>query len=148
MSLHDAQELDDDLGRRSDENLSLSLSLGIDNAVQGVVQDADSNHVAGLVLEVIELDGYRESRVSSSVPASMGGTRPSLVGASCCQRWSCLHNEVAGDAASLPHQSDTRCPHTHTSTTTTPSLLQLVPGAPPLADHLPLEFPVVIKDTE
>jgi hypothetical protein len=43
--LHDAQKFNDDLGRRSDENLSLALSLGIDDSVEGVVKNADSDHI-------------------------------------------------------------------------------------------------------
>lgn len=33
MSLHDAKELDDNLGRRSNEDLTLSPALSIDNVV-------------------------------------------------------------------------------------------------------------------
>ncbi len=39
MSLHDSQELDDDLGARSDEDLSLARLLGIVDGVEGVVKD-------------------------------------------------------------------------------------------------------------
>ena len=45
MLLHDAQELDDDLGRRTDKNLALATSLGIDNAVEAVVEDGNANHL-------------------------------------------------------------------------------------------------------
>ena len=34
--LHDSEDLDDDLGRRSDHDLSLSSSLGVDDVVLGV----------------------------------------------------------------------------------------------------------------
>ena len=37
MLLHDREELDDDLGRRADKHLALTLALGVDNAVEGVV---------------------------------------------------------------------------------------------------------------
>lgn len=33
MSLHDTEELDDDLRRRPDENLTLAAALSIDNVV-------------------------------------------------------------------------------------------------------------------
>ena len=33
MALHDAEELDDDLGGRTDENLALATALGIDDVV-------------------------------------------------------------------------------------------------------------------
>lgn len=37
VTLHDAQELDDDLGGGSDKDLALSTALGIDDVVEGVV---------------------------------------------------------------------------------------------------------------
>jgi hypothetical protein len=43
--LHDLEELDDDLGGRSDEDLPLALPLGVDNAVQAVVQDRNTSHL-------------------------------------------------------------------------------------------------------
>ena len=42
--LHDAQNLDDDLGSRSDEHLTLASSFGVDNVVETVVEDGDSDH--------------------------------------------------------------------------------------------------------
>lgn len=33
MTLHDAQELDDDLRGRADEDLTLATALGVDNVV-------------------------------------------------------------------------------------------------------------------
>ena len=39
MLLHDAQELDDDLRRRSDEDLSLSGLFGIIDGVERIVED-------------------------------------------------------------------------------------------------------------
>lgn len=35
--LHNRKELDDDLGRRSDKDLTLALALSVDNAVKSVV---------------------------------------------------------------------------------------------------------------
>lgn len=37
--LHDAEELDDDLGRRADEHLSLSGLLGVVDGVERIVED-------------------------------------------------------------------------------------------------------------
>jgi len=37
MTLHDTEELDNDLGRRTNKNLTLSTALGIDDIVQAVV---------------------------------------------------------------------------------------------------------------
>jgi hypothetical protein len=47
--LHNAEELDDDLGARSDENLTLSRLLGVVDALQRIVEDTCSNHIAGLL---------------------------------------------------------------------------------------------------
>lgn len=46
--LHDGQDLNDDLGGRSDQDLSLSSSFGVDDVVQAVVKDGDSDHFDGL----------------------------------------------------------------------------------------------------
>jgi hypothetical protein len=46
--LHDGQDLDDDLGGRSDQDLTLSSSFGVDDVVQAVVKDGDSDHFDGL----------------------------------------------------------------------------------------------------
>lgn len=76
--LHDAEELDDDLGRRPDEDLSLALALGVDNAVKRVVEDGNADHLSrfgggGCVGEwvgicMLLLDGYRG--IQPSVPTS------------------------------------------------------------------------------
>ena len=44
MLLHDRQELDDDLGRRSDQDLSLAGLLSVVDSVQGVSQNRGSSH--------------------------------------------------------------------------------------------------------
>lgn len=44
MLLHDGQELDDDLGRRTDEDLSLSTLFGVVDVVKTIVQDGNSDH--------------------------------------------------------------------------------------------------------
>lgn len=46
--LHNAQELDNDLGRRSDEDLSLASLLGIVDGVQAVVKDGGLDHFVGI----------------------------------------------------------------------------------------------------
>lgn len=45
--LHDLQELDDNLGRRSDQDLSLAGLLGVVDSVQGVGQYRGSGHSIG-----------------------------------------------------------------------------------------------------
>lgn len=47
--LHNGQHLDDDLGGRSDQDLSLSSSLGVDDVVQAVVENGDSDHFEGFL---------------------------------------------------------------------------------------------------
>ena len=47
--LHNRQDLDDDLGGRSDQDLSLSSSFGVDDVVQAVVKNGDSGHLGGLL---------------------------------------------------------------------------------------------------
>lgn len=64
--LHVAEELDDDLGGRSDEDLSLALSLSVDDGLQAVV-----------------LEGKREgaeSSVSVPHPHAMPSPNKSLFG--------------------------------------------------------------------
>jgi hypothetical protein len=39
MLLHNAEELDDDLGRRSDQDLSLSRLLGVVDGVERIVEN-------------------------------------------------------------------------------------------------------------
>lgn len=45
MLLHDTEELDNDLGAWSDENLALSLLLGVVDGVQRIVEDGGSDHL-------------------------------------------------------------------------------------------------------
>jgi hypothetical protein len=45
MLLHDTQELDNDLGGRTNEDLSLATAFGVVDVVQAIVQDGDSHNV-------------------------------------------------------------------------------------------------------
>ena len=54
MLLHNGQNLDDDLGGRSDQDLSLSSSLGVDDVVQAVVENGDSDHFEGFLKGSVE----------------------------------------------------------------------------------------------
>jgi hypothetical protein len=45
MLLHDRKELDNDLGGRTDKNLTLSTLLSVVDVVQGIVEDRDTDHV-------------------------------------------------------------------------------------------------------
>lgn len=42
--LHDAEELDENLGDGSEQNLLLSFSLGVHNCLEGISQDVDFHH--------------------------------------------------------------------------------------------------------
>lgn len=48
MLLHDAEELDDDLRARSDQDLSLAGLLGIVDGVEGIVENGSLNHFGGI----------------------------------------------------------------------------------------------------
>jgi hypothetical protein len=45
--LHDAQELDDDLGARSDKHLALTGLLGVVDGVERIVEDGGLDHFVG-----------------------------------------------------------------------------------------------------
>lgn len=47
MLLHDAQELDNDLGARSDQNLALAGFLGVVDGVKGIVEYTCLDHSGG-----------------------------------------------------------------------------------------------------
>ena len=47
MTLHNSQELDDDLGAWSDENLSLARFLGVVDGIERIVEDGGFDHVCG-----------------------------------------------------------------------------------------------------
>lgn len=47
--LHDAQELDDDLGAGSDEDLTLASLLGVVDALESVIEDGSLDHFGGSV---------------------------------------------------------------------------------------------------
>jgi len=44
MTLHDTKELDDDLGRGTDKDLTLSAALSIDDIVQAVILKHHQSH--------------------------------------------------------------------------------------------------------
>lgn len=48
--LHNFQELDDNLGRRSDQDLSFSGLLGIDDVVEAVVENGLSDHIDYIIV--------------------------------------------------------------------------------------------------
>lgn len=48
MALHDLEELDNDLGARSDQDLTLAGLLGIVDGVEGVVENGSADHLGGI----------------------------------------------------------------------------------------------------
>lgn len=49
VTLHDSQELDDDLGARSDEDLALAGLLGVVHGVERIVENGSLDHFDGCV---------------------------------------------------------------------------------------------------
>ena len=50
--LHDRQELDDDLGAGSDQDLTLASLLGVVDGLERIVEDGGFDHVGGVCGEV------------------------------------------------------------------------------------------------
>lgn len=47
MLLHDSEEFDDDLGARSDQDLTLAGLFGIVDALKSVIEDGSFDHFDG-----------------------------------------------------------------------------------------------------
>ena len=45
--LHDGEELDNDLGGRTDQDLALAALLGVVDGVKGIVEDGSLDHFCG-----------------------------------------------------------------------------------------------------
>ena len=57
MALHDLEELDDDLGGRSDQDLALAGLLGVVDGVEGIVENRSADHFGGIVgTEILKSD--------------------------------------------------------------------------------------------
>lgn len=54
MTLHDLEELDNDLGARSDQDLALAGLLGVVDGVEGIVEDRSANHGGGIDEEILK----------------------------------------------------------------------------------------------
>lgn len=46
--LHDLQELDDDLGRRANQDLTLAHLLGVVDALESIVENGSLDHLGGI----------------------------------------------------------------------------------------------------
>lgn len=57
--LHDSEELDDDLGRRPDQDLALASLLGVVHGVERIVEDRGLDHFGGWRVEILKSIGKR-----------------------------------------------------------------------------------------
>lgn len=57
MALHNLEELDDDLGGRSDQDLTLASLLGIVDGVESVVENGSADHFGGVLRRFSSRDG-------------------------------------------------------------------------------------------
>jgi hypothetical protein len=57
VTLHDGQELDDDLGARSDEDLALSGLFGVVDGIERIVEDGGLDHFGGGRFSVADGNG-------------------------------------------------------------------------------------------
>lgn len=48
MLLHDGQELDDDFGAGTDQDLTLASLFGVVDALEGIVEDGGFDHFGGV----------------------------------------------------------------------------------------------------
>jgi hypothetical protein len=48
VTLHDLEELDDDLGARADQDLALAGLLGVVDVVEGIVENGSADHLGGI----------------------------------------------------------------------------------------------------
>lgn len=62
--LHDSQELDNDLGGRSDQDLTLASLLGVVDGIESVVENGSANHFDGVVRRFSNRAGKRGNEVS------------------------------------------------------------------------------------
>ncbi|CEI39399.1 unnamed protein product [Fusarium venenatum] len=69
VSLHDSEELDDDLGRRSDQDLALASLLGVVHGVKRIVEDGSADHFCGVLRRFSSRDG--EMRYLTKVRVSL-----------------------------------------------------------------------------
>jgi hypothetical protein len=55
--LHDSEELDDDLGGRTDQDLALASLLGVVHGVERIVEDGSLDHFGGCECEILKSRG-------------------------------------------------------------------------------------------
>jgi hypothetical protein len=67
VPLHDCQELDNDLGARPDQDLSLSSLLGVVDGVQRIVKNRSLDHFGGVAVEILKSLEWMGNEVSVRV---------------------------------------------------------------------------------
>ena len=65
VTLHDLEELDNDLGAGADQDLTLSSLLGVVDGVERIVEDGSADHVGGLSSMEILKSGDLGNEVSA-----------------------------------------------------------------------------------
>ncbi|KAI6772351.1 hypothetical protein HG530_003309 [Fusarium avenaceum] len=79
VSLHDSEELDDDLGRRSDQDLALASLLGVVDGVKRIVEDGSADHFGGVLKRFSVRDGkFRQIPVKLNEDISRSRLNPPL----------------------------------------------------------------------
>lgn len=74
--LHDLQELDNDLGRRSDQDLALAGLLGVVDVLEGIVENGGADHLGGCVgMSWRRFSNLVRDEVSADVMLAFGGPR-------------------------------------------------------------------------
>jgi hypothetical protein len=54
VALHNLEELGDDLGRRSDQDLALASLLGVVDGVERIVEDGSADHFGGVLDKILK----------------------------------------------------------------------------------------------
>lgn len=75
--LHDLQELDNDLGGRSDQDLALAGLLGVVDALESIVENGGADHLDGVVVLLKEILKSGEMRYLPTEKCTVSLRRPS-----------------------------------------------------------------------
>lgn len=72
VALHDLEELDNDLGAGSDQDLALAGLLGIVDAVKSVVENGSADHFGGIEWRFSSRDGGNEVSTNGQMHVRLG----------------------------------------------------------------------------
>jgi hypothetical protein len=73
--LHDLQELDNDLGGRTDQDLALARLLGVVDALESIVENGSADHLGGVVKEILKSDLEMRYLPTKNVMLAFGGSK-------------------------------------------------------------------------